>query len=883
MKQNNQESSKQLSKEFLYFGRNMALGFSALLLTFMLIVILVGSIIYTRVSDSNESELQETVTSLLAQSINRISFSGKYHARLLVEQIAATHSRIVFITIALPDGKIIANSQKDNDSKYVDEHNINIIQHVLEENKTVFEERHWNELTIRQIAMPYRSGYKNKASGVIIVGISIDEAIAAKRTTVYSLIILVLILSVVFFVITLLLSKHFATPVLNHAWQFKRILDHAPLLLRITDRDGKIKESSAEFSSLSRDDSKILDTELKDVLENNSEIEREITRTVGGKEAVFFSTSFPVLEDKGGEINLICTIAMDITNLRRTEAELHKLSRAVEHSSSSVYITDPDGKIEYVNPSFCEVTGYSKEEVLGMNPGILKSGQTTKEVYKDLWHTIESGENWKGELYNRKKDGNFYWARISISCVKDSNNEIINFVAIQDDVTREYQLSEQLNHQASHDDLTGLVNRREFERRTERLLNTSRTNGAEHALCFMDLDQFKVINDTCGHIAGDELLRQISTKMDNVVRKRDTLARLGGDEFGVLMEHCSLQDANRVATCLQKEVQEFNFFWQEKSFKIGVSMGLVVIKETTANLTELLKAADAACYIAKEKGRNRIHIYHEDDAEQNRRHGEMQWVFRLNQALEENRFCLFAQSIMPLDGRGKLNYELLIRMIDENGELIQPGSFLPAAERYNLISKLDEWVINNAFELLSNNLSFLDQINYCSINLSGPSISNSDVLDFIIYKLDEYKIDRKKICFEITETAAISNLNMAMHFISKLKGLGCKFALDDFGSGLSSFGYLKNLPVDYLKIDGMFVKDIADDPIDHAMVKSINEIGHVMHMNTIAEFVENDVIKGMLKEIGVDYAQGYGIGKPVEFSEILARTNNVVNIQPYNN
>jgi diguanylate cyclase (GGDEF)-like protein len=431
------------------------------------------------------------------------------------------------------------------------------------------------------------------------------------------------------------------------------------------------------------------------------------------------------------------------------------------------------------------------------------------------------------------------------------------------------QSEAQLTFNASHDALTGLVNRREFERRTERLLSTVKQDKDEHALCFMDLDQFKVINDTSGHVAGDEMLRQVSSALQSVVRKRDTLARLGGDEFGVLMEHCALDDAHRVATSLQKAIQDYQFVWEEHVFKVGVSIGLVPITESTNSLSLLLRDADAACYVAKDKGRNRIHVYQPDDLETNLRHGEMQWVTRLSQALEENRFCLYAQVIEPLDGSSDLHYELLLRMIDNKGETIPPGAFLPAAERYNLITKVDFWVIEHAFGLLKENPAFLEKINFCSINLSGQSLTEPDMLEFIIEKLDNSKIDGTKVCFEITETAAISNLSTAMTFISTLIGQGCRFALDDFGSGLSSFAYLKNLPVDYLKIDGMFVKDIVDDPIDHAMVKSINEIGHVMGMKTIAEFVENDVIKGMLKEIGVNYVQGYGIGKPRPFKEII--------------
>lgn len=431
------------------------------------------------------------------------------------------------------------------------------------------------------------------------------------------------------------------------------------------------------------------------------------------------------------------------------------------------------------------------------------------------------------------------------------------------------QSEEQLTFHASHDALTELVNRREFERRALRLLASVKRDKRQHALCFMDLDQFKVVNDSCGHAAGDEMLRQISSALQQVVRKRDTLARMGGDEFSVLMEHCSLEQAQRLADDLYMVIQDYVFLWKGQSFRVGVSIGLVAITELTPNLTELLKEADAACYMAKDFGRNRIHVYHPEDAETAKRNGEVKWVSRLDQALEENRFCLYAQTIVPLNDSSDIHYELLIRMIDEKQQIIPPGAFLPAAERYNVITKIDLWVIGQVFTLLADNPVFVKEISFIAINLSGQSLADPRVLALIKRQLATTGIEGKKICFEITETAAISHIGMATQLISTLKQLGCRFALDDFGSGLSSFGYLKNLPVDYLKIDGMFVKDIIDDPIDHAMVKSINEIGQIMGMKTIAEFVENDEIKGMLREIGVNYAQGYGVSKPLPFQDLL--------------
>ena len=413
----------------------------------------------------------------------------------------------------------------------------------------------------------------------------------------------------------------------------------------------------------------------------------------------------------------------------------------------------------------------------------------------------------------------------------NSSGELVRTFGILQDITHHKQTQEKLNYKASHDALTGLINRREFERRAERALSNVSDPEEQHALCFLDLDQFKVVNDSCGHTAGDELLQQLGALLKDTVRQRDTLARLGGDEFGLLMEHCSIDDANRAVNAVLEAINSYQFQWGGKAFKVGVSIGVTMITETTGSLTELMQDADAACYVAKEEGRNRVHVHHKGDVEIARRHGEMQWVTRLNEALENDRFCLYAQPISALNAAPASHYEV-------QSLLRQPN--------------------------------FLRDIEFISVNLSGLSLADEKFLGFTQRCIEESGIDPTKLCFEITETAAISNLNRATTFIGSLRDMGCRFALDDFGSGLSSFGYLKNLPVDYLKIDGMFVRDIAHDPIDHAMVKSINEIGQVMGLQTIAEFVENDIIRQMLEGIGVNYAQGYGIGRPIPLNDIMS-------------
>jgi diguanylate cyclase (GGDEF)-like protein/PAS domain S-box-containing protein len=557
----------------------------------------------------------------------------------------------------------------------------------------------------------------------------------------------------------------------------------------------------------------------------------------------------------------------------------------LDSTAEAIYGLDLNGNGTFCNAACLKLLGYeSEDDLLGKNmhdlihhshingtPYLVEDCPISKSFLKNEKYHVTS------EVLFKKDGCSFpveYWS-YPINREGETVGSVVTFMDISDRI----QAKEQLSYQASHDALTGLVNRIEFERRIERLLSKIKKEDGLHALCFMDIDQFKIVNDTCGHAAGDEMLNQLGSVLNSVVRQRDTLARLGGDEFGVLMENCSLNDASRLASSLLTSIQDYEFSWEGRTFKVSISIGLVAITNMTNNLNQLLKDADAACYMAKEKGRNRIHIFHEEDTEIAERHGEMQWVTRLNKALEQDMFCLYAQAIVPLENPTETHYELLIRMVDKDMTLIPPGVFLPAAERYNLITKIDSWVISHAFKLLLEHPIFLRQINFVSINLSGPSLADPDFIDFVFKKIVETKMPPEKICFEITETAAISNLHMASLFISLMKELGCRFALDDFGSGLSSFGYLKNLPVDFLKIDGMFVKDIVENKIDHAMVKSINEIGHVMGMKTIAEFVENDVIRGMLKEIGVNYVQGFGVGKPQPFDELLRRSNNVIEIR----
>lgn len=529
----------------------------------------------------------------------------------------------------------------------------------------------------------------------------------------------------------------------------------------------------------------------------------------------------------------------------------------------------PGPIIVWANDVFYKQTGYEPHEVIGQSPRILQGPLSDRSALARLRDALERWEVCRIEILNYKKDGTTFWNEFEVTPIADENGWYTHWIAVQRDVTERKNAEAKLIYQSSHDELTGLVNRREFERRAELLLMSAATENITHTLCYIDLDQFKVVNDTCGHVAGDELLRQLGGKLSKLVRRGDTLARLGGDEFGVLIKNIGIDDATTLAASIRSAIEDFQYSYQAHSFRISASIGLVPIVDAQTPLTELLKNADAACYLAKDYGRNRIHVYSSNDEELSQRHGEMQWVTRIQHALSENRFCLYAQSIESLRGSDKVHYELLIRMKDIDGVIIPPGAFLPAAERYNLSVQLDKWVIEETCRLLFLNPSFLDSVDFISVNLSGHSLTDTSVLRFIISKFEQYSFDAQRFCFEITETAAISHIVIAEKFITELKALGCRFALDDFGSGLSSFGYLKSLPVDYLKIDGMFVKDMIEDKVDYAMVKAIDDVGKIMQMQTIAEFVENKSIKDVLSEIGVDYAQGYGIHKPQPFEEII--------------
>jgi len=584
--------------------------------------------------------------------------------------------------------------------------------------------------------------------------------------------------------------------------------------------------------------------------------------------------------DPTGRLRRLVGIEFDITERKLYEDALFKEKESAQITLQSigdgVITTDGHLIIEYLNPVAEDLTGWRFEEAQGKHIDEIFRGfheETCEPLENPLSVAIRRARAIKSVRPTLliKRDGNEMYIESTASPIRDGSGAVAGGVLVFHDVSESRELNRKLSYHASHDILTGLVNRREFEQRLERALRSAKARETAYALCHLDVDQFKIINDTCGHSAGDALLGQVGTLLKTKIRWRDTLARLGGDEFGVLLESCSLDEALRMADMLRETIHNYKFVWEERTFRLGCSVGVVPITGDSEDVAALLSAADSACAAAKEAGRNRVYSFQENDIDLMRRRREMQWAARINNALEESRFELFRMTIQPLQKADPgAHYELLLRMKDESGKIVSPDNFINAAERYGLTPAIDRWVIENALRWLVSEADERERLALCSINLSGQSLGDDKFLPFVIDQFHRSGIDASKICFEITETAAIASFSQANRFIQALKELGCKFALDDFGTGLSSFGYLKHFPVDFLKIDGSFVKEILHDPIDREMVRSINEIGHLTGKLTIAEFAENAEIINMLRSLGVDYAQGYGIAAPQRIVRVAA-------------
>lgn len=585
-----------------------------------------------------------------------------------------------------------------------------------------------------------------------------------------------------------------------------------------------------------------------------------------------------VERDAQGNALRVVGTQTDVT-LRRTAElalrdEKERAQITLASISDAVVTTDADGRIDFMNAVAGRLTGWSQRLAAGepFATVCVLSEEDSTDHEPDLVQRCLRRRQPVGlpaPLMLHGHGGQTCMVEVSVAPIRGTDGDLLGTVAILHDVSETHAMARQIGWQATHDALTGLVNRKEFERELQEVLAHAAGSDHHSALLYLDLDQFKLVNDTCGHGAGDELLRLLSQMLLGCIRQSDTLARLGGDEFGVILRGCDADQAREIADKLVQALGSFRFAWQERFFDVGASIGIVIIDEQTVSVGSALSAADIACYAAKDLGRNRSHLYQPDDAELAQRHGEMHWVSRIRHALEEDRFVLYAQPIEPVEpigGDAGTMHEILVRMRDEEGNLVPPGSFIPAAERYGLMPDVDRWVIGRAFAAMRDAPSRLPAI---ALNLSGLSLTRAGMREFIIECQERCGIDPARVCLEVTETAAIANLSHAITFLAGLQAHGFRFALDDFGSGLSSFAYLKNLPVDFLKIDGGFVRDMCADPIDHAMVHAINEIGHTMGIRTIAEYVEDGATLAALRDIGVDYAQGHHIARPALLDPLL--------------
>ncbi len=572
----------------------------------------------------------------------------------------------------------------------------------------------------------------------------------------------------------------------------------------------------------------------------------------------------------GGELEALEGFISDITERKLAEIELKKSNFVIDNSIDVVFITDLNGVIEYVNPMFETVTGYSREEALGQTPRILASGHTAPDVYEEMWSTIISGNTWHGTFQNKKKSGEHYWGNGSIFPVRDGDGTITNFLAVQEDVTEKIRSEEEIERLATYDVLTGFLNRKSFVNALENLLVKAGEAGGCGVMLMMDLDQFKLLNDTYGHGLGDELLRHAARLFEVTMRHSENVAvkavadeciigRTAGDEFSVFIPDISKEDALEVAEFIRKIMDEFRFM--DTDVQMTISVGVALYPEHATGVRDLFARVDAAIYRAKELGGNRVHLYRDADKVLEQLHSSLQWKGRILKALAEDRFEAWYQPIYGIKDKKIHHYETLVRMRSEDGKILIPGAFIEVAESFGLITAIDKVVTEKA---MLKQVELSEQgwpLTFC-INLSGKDMGDESFLAFLRRKIDEIGVDPGCIVFEITETAAINDMSEACEFIKELRSIGCRFSLDDFGSGLSSFQYLKELKVDYIKIDGAFVKKIIEDHNDKLFVKAIADIAKGMGIMTIAEFVENEEILVLLEELGVDYAQGYHLGKP---------------------
>ncbi len=570
------------------------------------------------------------------------------------------------------------------------------------------------------------------------------------------------------------------------------------------------------------------------------------------------------------------TIA-DITERKRVEQaifdEKERAQVTLQSIGDGVITTDREGRIEYLNPVAEQLSGWSGAEARGatiMEVLRLRDESTNAELENPLLRCLRDDKvvNFGEHSVLRNRLGQEIAIQDSAAPIRDRAGRTVGAVVVFRDVTKERRLKHALSFQASHDALTGLINRREFDNRLTSALHSAREGAVTHALLYVDLDQFKVVNDTCGHIAGDRLLRDVTSILQQQVRTADVIARLGGDEFGILAQHCSLEQAARIAEQIREAVHEYRFFWEQNSASIGASIGVVAITHESDSVASLMSAADIACYAAKDAGRNRVHIH--DSNEISGRHREMYWVSRVTRAVDENRLELYSQPVIATRADSPQLppfHELLVRMRDDDGGLVLPGEFIPAAERHNVVGAVDRWVVERAAMVLRQCLAAGREVPLLSVNLSGQSLVEREFLESVLTLVKDPLVGRG-LCFDIAESAVVGNMGPAVTFIDAVRARGCRVALDDFGAGLSSFHSLKKLPVDFLKIDGQFIGCLSDDLVDRSLIEAISKVAKALGIATIGERVESAETLACLTELGIDFVQGYQLARPAPLAEL---------------
>jgi diguanylate cyclase (GGDEF)-like protein/PAS domain S-box-containing protein len=570
----------------------------------------------------------------------------------------------------------------------------------------------------------------------------------------------------------------------------------------------------------------------------------------------------------------LVSVARDITHRKGLEASLGrgKLQARVtlESIGEGVITTDQSGIIDYMNEAGEQLLDCDRSVAIGkMIVDLIalvdeSDGESLGDPVAQCLAERRRISLGRRALLAAKHSNREFSTELTASPIRGPDREIAGCVVIFHDVSEMRGLAREMSYQASHDPLTGLVNRAEFERRLDQALSVPRGDHASHVVCYLDLDRFKAVNDSCGHMVGDNLLREIAALLKDQVRDTDTVARLGGDEFGMLLLGCPLDKARQLADDVCEAVNNYNFTWQDRLFELGVSIGLVEIDSESATAETALTAADSACYVAKQQGRGRVHVYSARDEVLARERGEIQWLQRVQHALKENQFELYSQSIIAMAGRVETGpaAELFLRMSDDSGKLVTPAQFLSAAERYQLMSHLDRWVVRAALTGLASDTPHLPQGRCCSINLSGQTLGDEEFLEYVVDLLDHTGVDPGRICFEVSETAVMNNIDHTRRFINVLHGIGCRFALDDFGSGIGSFSQLRRLSIDYLKVDGSFTRDVGHNSVSREMLAATIKLSKSLDFLVVAEQVEDQESFDALRELGVDFIQGYVVERP---------------------